>query len=135
MTMQASRSQSRDAGTNAKSSDFDVRSGEKGRVRAVRMRSSGASMERLAGGVIRVWSDEVLGAYPRVLTDRLVQWAAAAPDRVCIAKRGVGGVWNCLTYIQVLAAVGSIGQSLLERELSAERPIMILSENDLEHYC
>jgi feruloyl-CoA synthase len=107
--------------------------GKAGRVRAVRLRTSGASIEYLPGGVVRVRPDEELGPYPRVLTDRLVLWANSAPDRICFAKRSAGGEWQCLTYAAVLAAVRSIGQGLLERELSAERPIMILSENDLEH--
>jgi feruloyl-CoA synthase len=104
-----------------------------GRVRAVRLRTSGASIEHLPGGVVRVRADEALGHYPKVLTDRLVRWANTAPQRICVAKRGIAGDWQCLTYAQVLAAVRSIGQALLERRLSAERPIMILSENDLEH--
>jgi feruloyl-CoA synthase len=104
-----------------------------GRVRAVRLRTSGASIEHLPGGVVRVRPDEALDHYPKVLTDRLVRWANAAPQRICFAKRGARGEWQCLTYAQVLAAVRSIAQALLERELSAERPIMILSENDLEH--
>jgi feruloyl-CoA synthase len=104
-----------------------------GRVRAVRLRTSGASIEHLAGGVVRVRPDEALGPYPKVLTDRLVQWAAAAPDRICFAKRGAAGEWQCLSYAEVLAAVRRIAQGLLERDLSVERPVMILSENDFEH--
>jgi feruloyl-CoA synthase len=107
--------------------------GKAGRVRAVRLRTSGASIEHLPGGVVRVRPDEELGPYPKVLTDRLVHWANSTPDRICFAKRGAGGEWHCLTYAAVLAAVRRIGQGLLERELSAERPVMILSENDLEH--
>ena len=76
-------------------------------VRAVRMRTSGASVEYLPGGVVRVRSDEALGPYPKVLTDRLAQWAAFAPERVCFAKRGADGGWVRLTYAQVLAKWGS----------------------------
>jgi feruloyl-CoA synthase len=107
--------------------------GEMRRVRAVRLRTSGASIEHLPGGVVRVRPEEELERYPGVLTDRLVQWANSVPDRIFVAKRGVGGEWQCLTYAEVLAAVRSIGQGLLKRKLSAERPIMILSENDVEH--
>jgi feruloyl-CoA synthase len=107
--------------------------GSDGRVRAVRLRTSGASVEHLAGGVVRVRADEALGEYPKVLTDRLAQWAHSAPQRICLAKRRAGGEWCGLTYAEVLAAIRRIGQGLLERKLSAERPVMILSENDLEH--
>jgi feruloyl-CoA synthase len=136
MSRPISGSQHSNPGLQARSADVSVpgNSGrEAGRVRAVRLRTSGASIEYLAGGVVRVRSDEALGHYPKVLTDRLAQWASLAPQRICFAKRGADGNWQGLTYAQVLAAVRSIGQSLLERELSAERPIMVLSENDLEH--
>ena len=72
--------------------------------------------------------------YPKVLTDRLIHWAKATPEKTCIAKRGPDGEWRRLNYAQVLRSVESIGQALLDRGLSAERPVAILSENDLEHF-
>src|SRR5271170_3861732 len=103
------------------------------RVRSVRLRTSGATAYPLADGAILVRSDEPLGPYPKVLTDRLAHWANISPDRICAAKREAGGNWRCLTYTQVLSAVRSIAQALLDRGLSADRPVAILSENDLEH--
>ena len=70
--------------------------------------------------------------YPERLTDRLVHWAAAAPDRVFMAERNADG-WRTITYAQTLEKVRRIGAALLQRNLSAERPIAILSGNDLEH--
>jgi feruloyl-CoA synthase len=78
--------------------------------------------------------DETLEPYPRVLTDRVAHWATVAPDRVCIAKRVAGGEWSWLTYAQVMAGIRSVGQALLDRGLSSERPVAILSENDLDHF-
>lgn len=117
-------------------------------VRRVRMRTSGASIEHLPGGVMMIRPEEALKPYPKVLTDRLAHWAKVAPERTCIARRGpaadrVPGEqgtetgaddWRRLTYAEVWEAVRSIGQALLDRGLSAERPVAILSENDLEHY-
>jgi feruloyl-CoA synthase len=91
-------------------------------------------MRRLADGSIMVQPDEALRAYPTVLTDRLNQWATRFPDRICIAKRDARGEWIRLTYAQVFDSVRGIGQALLNRRLSADRPIAILSENDLEHF-
>jgi feruloyl-CoA synthase len=105
----------------------------RGRVRVVRLRTSGASAEYDADGVIRVRSDEDLGPYPKVLTDRLGQWAERTPERTCLAKRGGDGEWRRLNYAEVFSAIRRIGAALLERKLSAERPVMVLSENDLEH--
>ncbi len=102
-------------------------------VRHVRLRTSGASVERLPDGSLLVRPDEPLGPYPKVLTDRVAEWAEIAPDRICAAKRDANGGWRSLTYSQVFAAVRSIAQALLDRGLSVERPVAILSENDLEH--
>src|SRR5580658_680631 len=104
------------------------------RVRPVRLRTSGASAHHLADGSILVRPDEALGPYPQVLTDRLVHWAKISPDKICIAKREADGKWRKLTYAQVLQAVTNIGQALLDRDLSEDRPVAILSENDLEHF-
>src|SRR6185437_4196102 len=103
-------------------------------VRQVRMRTSGASLERRADGTLLIKPDEQLKAYPKVLTDRLAHWASAMPNRICIAKRDARGEWRELTYRQVFESVLSIGQALLDRKLSIERPVAILSENDLEHF-
>jgi len=105
----------------------------KGRVRPVRLRTSGASLERLPGGALLVRPDEPLEAYPRVLTDRVAHWAALDPGRLCAAKRDAHGGWRRLSYAQVFSAVRSLAQALIDRHLSPERPVAILSENDLEH--
>jgi feruloyl-CoA synthase len=98
------------------------------------LRTSGASMRPLPDGSILVLPDETLRPYPRVLTDRLDYWATRFPNRICIAKRDSEGKWRQLTYAQVSDSVRRIGQALLNRQLSTDRPIAILSENDLEHF-
>jgi len=77
---------------------------------------------------------EALEPYPKVLTDRIVHWAAVAPDRVLVAKRENGGPWRTLTFAQALEAIRRVGQALLDRGLDRERPVAILSENDLDHF-
>jgi feruloyl-CoA synthase len=103
-------------------------------VRRVRMRTSGATLTPLPGGAMLIKPEEALRPYPKVLTDRLAHWAKRTPDKTCIAKRGPGGEWRALTYLQVMHSIESIGQALLDRDLSAERPVAILSENDLEQF-
>ncbi|HMD33154.1 MAG TPA: AMP-binding protein, partial [Candidatus Acidoferrales bacterium] len=105
-----------------------------GRLRHAAMRTSGATVESLPGGALLVRPAEALRPYPKVLTDRIVHWAAVAPDRVCLAKRAVGGPWRTLTFAQALAGIRSVGQAFLDRGLSADRPVVILSENDIEHF-
>ena len=103
-------------------------------VRRVRMRTSGATMQRLANGTILIKPEEALRPFAKVLTDRVAHWEKLFPERTCIAKRGADDQWRELTYAQVWDSISSIGQALLDRGLSAERPVAILSENDLEHF-
>jgi feruloyl-CoA synthase len=103
-------------------------------VRQVRLRTSGAKLERRPDGTLLVKPDEQLGAYPNVLTDRVAHWASKFPDRVCIAKRDTSGEWRRLTYAEVWQAIRNVGEALLAFGLSADRPVMILSENDLEQF-
>ncbi|MGC1687150.1 MAG: feruloyl-CoA synthase [Candidatus Acidiferrales bacterium] len=91
-------------------------------------------MKTLPNGTILVHPDEALRPYPKVLTDRVIHWASVAPNRCCMAKRQPGGEWRRLTYSQVVDSAKRIGQALLARGLSVDRPVAILSENDLEHF-
>jgi feruloyl-CoA synthase len=67
-----------------------------------------------------------------MLSERLVHWAKAAPDRIFLAQRDRGG-WRSMSYAQTLAAVRALSAALLARGLNAERPLAILSGNDIEH--
>jgi feruloyl-CoA synthase len=105
----------------------------RGQLRAVKLRTSQARMKRRADGAFIIEPEEPLGHYPRVLTERLTHWARVAPDRAFVAKRGADGAWRYVTYAEALKKVRSLGQALLDRGLSAERPVAILSDNDIEH--
>jgi feruloyl-CoA synthase len=87
-----------------------------------------------ATGVQRLRSLEPLQPYPARLTDRLEEWARHAPERVQVAQRGADGEWRKISYAQMLERVRRVGQALAALGLSADRPIAILSDNDLEHY-
>jgi len=96
--------------------------------------SLSAVFEPRPDGATLVRSTEALQPYPSRLTDRLLHWAAATPDRTLVAKRVDGGDWRRVSYAQALAAARSIAQALLDRGLSVERPLAILSDNDIEHF-
>ena len=85
------------------------------------------------GGAIYARAPEPLGAYPVNITERLEHWAAEVPDRPFLCRRTAAGPWECLTYRGALDRVGPIAQSLLDRGLSRDRPLVILSGNSLEH--
>lgn len=86
-----------------------------------------------AEGLVYVKTSMPLGEYPHRLSDRLKYWADTAPERCYIAKRDASGQWRRISYAQALDAARHIGQGLLNRGLSPERPVLILSENDIEH--
>jgi feruloyl-CoA synthase len=90
-------------------------------------------LDRREDGTIYLTSGRTLPDYPEKLTDRLVYWADAVPDRVFMAERTAEGPWRTITYAQTLERVRRLGAALLTRNLSADRPIVILSGNDLEH--
>ena len=109
--------------------------GDSPHYRAVKVGGCLAARHEIdATGVHRLRSAEPLQPYPARLTDRLEEWARHAPDRVQVARRGPDGEWRKITYAQMLDRVRRIGQAIAERGLSPERPIAILSDNDLEHY-
>ncbi|HET9446858.1 MAG TPA: AMP-binding protein, partial [Steroidobacteraceae bacterium] len=91
-------------------------------------------VERREDGTVLLRPRAALGQYPARLTDPLECWARAAPDRVLIARRGPDGVWIQVSYREVLARVQRIAAGLHARGLSAERPILILSGNSIEHF-
>ena len=92
-----------------------------------------ATLEHRADGTLVVRSTENLRWFPDRLTDSLEQWATEAPDRTFVARRGPDGEWIRITYAQMLHRVQAVAQALVDRGLSVDRPVAILSENDLEH--
>lgn len=92
-----------------------------------------ASIEQRPDGSVVLRSTEELRWFPDRLTDCLEQWAQDAPDRTFVAKRVNGGDWRRISYAQMLRRVQAVGQSLVDLGLSVERPLAILSDNDLEY--
>jgi feruloyl-CoA synthase len=84
-------------------------------------------------GTLHLQAPQRLGAYPERITERLDGWARHAPDRTFLAQRGADGDWRTLTYAEAWRRVRRIAQGLLDRGLSAERPVVILSGNGIEH--
>ncbi|WP_295537701.1 feruloyl-CoA synthase [uncultured Pseudacidovorax sp.] len=108
------------------------------RYRALEFGITRAVLREAEGGVQYLQADKPLAHHAHRMTDRLVYWAAMAPDRTFVARRarnadGSSGDWIRISYREALAKARAIGQALLDRGLSAERPVAILSENSIEH--
>ncbi|SDP36519.1 trans-feruloyl-CoA synthase [Rhodoferax sp. OV413] len=89
-------------------------------------------------GVRYVRAAQDLEPYPTRLTDRLAHWAQATPNHTWMAQRvknadGSLGDWRHISYAEAWQSARNIAQALLGMGLGDDRPIAILSENDLDH--
>ena len=90
------------------------------------------NVEHRGDGTVLLRSTDLLKPYERRYTNPLVRWATERPQAAFLAKRVAGNDWIRLTYAEALATVRRLAQALLDRGLGPERPLMILSGNDLE---
>ena len=68
------------------------------------------------------------------ITDRLHHWAAAAPDRVFMAERNAAAAAGGRSPMRSCStSTRHIASALLARGLSAEKPVVILSGNSIDH--
>jgi feruloyl-CoA synthase len=102
-------------------------------LRSISFGDPAVSIERRSDGTIYLRPKTPLGDYPRRLTDRLHHWARATPANVFMAERTAHGAWRKLSYAELLDASRRIASALLNRGLSAERPVVILSGNAIDH--
>ncbi|WP_044562348.1 feruloyl-CoA synthase [Azospirillum sp. B4] len=103
------------------------------RYRPVAVNPLPVDLRQEADGVWHLRCAEDLGPYPRHLLERLEVVAATDPDRTLVAQRGPDGAWRHLSYAGMLADARAIGQALLDRGLTPERPVAILSGNSMDH--
>jgi feruloyl-CoA synthase len=90
-------------------------------------------LDRRADGSTVLRSTEPLLPYAQRFADALENWARVAPDRTLVAQRDAQGAWRRITYAQMLDRVRRIASHLRGMKLSPERPLVVLSGNDLEH--
>ncbi len=90
-------------------------------------------VETRADGSMLLRSTEPLEPFPATMNERFAHWIARQPEAVLAAQRDAHDVWQPLSYGQMHQRMQAIGQALVERGLSADRPIVILSDNDLDH--
>ena len=102
-------------------------------LRAISFSDPAVTIERRDDGTIYLRPKLALGDYPPRLTDRLHHWAKTAPDRIFMAERDGGRGWRQITYAELLASSRHIASGLLARGLSAEKPVVILSGNSIDH--
>src|SRR6201991_426251 len=90
--------------------------------------------ERRADGSIWLKSMTPLQPAARCTGDWLEHWARQAPERVFLGERSsVDTPWTTVTYKDALQQVRSAGAWILAQGMSAERPLVVLSDNSIEH--
>ncbi len=98
-------------------------------------------VELLAGGGMVLRSPQRLGPYERHLGEMLRRSARERPEHTFLAERAdedhpEGGRtegWREVSYARALELATAIGQSLVDRGLGQDRPLMILSGNSVNH--
>jgi feruloyl-CoA synthase len=84
-------------------------------------------------GSIILRSPEPLQPYARCVGEWVERWARETPDAIAIGERDRKGAWRRLSWRDVRGTLGSIAQSLLELRLPGQKPVVILSDNSIDH--
>ncbi len=91
------------------------------------------TVEHLPGGGFILRSPMALEPYASNLCEYLIRWAGKTPERAFLAERDAQGRWRKVSFGAALGRVRSIAQALLDRGLTPDRPVMILSDNSIEN--
>lgn len=90
-------------------------------------------LARRADGTMILKSRHPLGDHPRSMGVYLDRWAAATPAQPFLLERDQDSTWRAVTYYEARKRVGRVATALLRRGLSASKPILILSDNSVDH--
>ncbi len=88
---------------------------------------------QLDEGCFVLRSPEQLKHYARCIGEWLEHWAAETPQAPAFAERNPDGAWQRLNWAQARERVGRIAQSLLDMQLAPNAPVVVLSDNGMEH--
>jgi feruloyl-CoA synthase len=91
------------------------------------------SVERRPDGSTLIRPQDRLGDYPTRMGDVFLEQAKSIPDRLFMASRASSGNWRKITYGEMGRLVRAIGQAVLDRKLGADRPVLIVAENGVDH--
>ncbi len=89
--------------------------------------------ERRRDGAILLRSTDPLGESVPGVGHWLRRWAGEDPAHLLAAERGPDGEWRRISYGAAWAQATAIGQALLDRGLSVQRPLLVLSGNSIGH--
>ena len=89
-------------------------------------------LTQLGEGAFTLESKQILKPYQRCVGEWLEHWAQHNPDHVFLGEKH-GDEWSKLTYGEARYRIGRIAQGLLDLGLNSKKPVVILSENSIDH--
>ena len=91
-------------------------------------------IERRDDGSILLSSPDQLDQPARCIGDWLERWAERQPHKIFLAERaGTSVPWTTVSYAEALQKVRAIASWIGAQQMSAERPLVILSDNSIAH--
>ena len=103
-------------------------------IREVSFAKPAVVVENLSDGGVVLRSPQSIGDYPESQSAWLIKWASKTPNSIFLADRSIGeSGWRRITYQEFLTQIASVAQALLNRGLSVERPVAILSDNSIDN--
>ncbi|WP_394849233.1 feruloyl-CoA synthase [Pendulispora brunnea] len=102
-------------------------------ARAPRFADPAITIEQRPDGSMLLFAQGALGDYPAHLGAVLRAWAERAPDRVFLAERTKEGGTREVTYGEAYRTARRLGALMLDDGLGPTRPVMILSDNSVDH--
>ncbi|MDP3223768.1 MAG: feruloyl-CoA synthase [Rubrivivax sp.] len=85
-----------------------------------------------AGGGFVLRSPEPLRPHARCVGEWLERWSRETPAAPAFAEASPGG-WLTLNWQQLRQRVGAVAQGLLDLQLPSGQPVVVLSDNSLDH--
>ena len=89
-------------------------------------------VEERAGGELVLTNPRPFDERFLTQTEPLEHWSRVAPDRVWLAERSGAG-WRTLTFREAAERVRALAGGLAGLGIVGERPLLILSRNEIEH--
>ncbi|WP_020174088.1 feruloyl-CoA synthase [Methyloferula stellata] len=104
-------------------------------VRNVELGPLDLVLEQREDGTILGHASEEEQSYSDNILQWLRYWGGAEPGHIFLAERPAPGApgWNNITYAETYEKMRSIALALLNRNVSPERPVAVLSGNSIDH--
>jgi feruloyl-CoA synthase len=92
-----------------------------------------ALRQDLPGGAFVLRSPDPLGSVARCTGEWLERWARETPDAIAFAEPAPGGGWVELNWRELRRRTGAVAQALIDLALPVGAPVVVLSDNSLDH--